>query len=175
MAAFEVAYRFMLANEDKTPPEYAIVPDAPPGAHAISGINSAAWPLLYPLIAAIPQSERGPFVEAFYEEHFWSQWYAQLTSDEVAKRVFDAAVNVGGGTAVRLLQRAANQLGVGGPIINEDGKWGPKTVDAANTNFERGSLVESFKKVRSDHYKDIVAKNPQDEKYLAAWLVRSQK
>ena len=52
MADFETDYEFMIANEDRTQ-AHAIVPDAPPGAYAISGINSAAYPAQFKAIAAI--------------------------------------------------------------------------------------------------------------------------
>ena len=43
MSIWTTAYNWMLDNEDAER-EYKVVPDAPPGAFAISGINSAAFP-----------------------------------------------------------------------------------------------------------------------------------
>src|ERR1035437_4969108 len=104
MAKWNTAFNWLMDNEDRNR-EYKIVPDAPPGAHAISGINSAAFPGEYEALAAIAQGERALAVEQFYEAHFWNKWYAQLVSDGVGKRVFDCALNCGAGTAVRLLQQ----------------------------------------------------------------------
>ena len=101
--------------------------------------------------------QRQSAVQAFYQDHFWNQWYARLTSDEVAKRVFDAAVNMGPGTAVKLLQQA-----VGSSV---DGTWGPVTVGAANA-VDPSTLVASFQKVRLSHYQGIVASNPTLASYL---------
>jgi len=162
----------MLNNEDAAH-SYAVVPDAPPGAHAISGINSSSFPSQFEAIQAIPQAQRGPSVQNFYLTQFWSKWFQQLTSDEVAKRVFDASVNMGPGTAVYLLQQAINDSSPA-TVLNEDGLWGTKTVGAANA-CDPTSLVTAFKSARAFHYECIVKANPVDEKFLAGWLARSEK
>jgi lysozyme family protein len=162
----------MLSNEDPAH-AYAVVPDAPPGAHAISGINSAAFPSQFEAIEALQQNQRGPAVQNFYQTQFWNKWFAQLVSDEVAKRVFDASVNMGPGTAVNLLQQAVNDSSPA-TVLNEDGQWGPKTVGAANA-CDPVALVTAFKGARAFHYECIVKANPADEKYLAGWLARAEK
>jgi hypothetical protein len=114
MANWTIAYNWMMNFED-APRACAQVPDASPcgvdgPCFAISGINSGAWPAEFAAIAALPQSEREPLVQQFYQNHFWNNWYAQVESDDLCKRVFDFAVNGGSGTAVRCLQRAVNSL-----------------------------------------------------------------
>ena len=59
MSNWTTAYNWMLDNEDAER-EYKVVPDAPPGAFAISGINSAAFPDEFDAIAKLMISERGP-------------------------------------------------------------------------------------------------------------------
>jgi lysozyme family protein len=172
VADFLISYEWMLNNEDAAH-SYAVVPDAPPGAHAISGINSSSFPSQFEAIQAIPQNQRGPAVQNFYQTQFWSKWFQQLTSDEVAKRVFDASVNMGGGTAVHLLQQAVNDSSPA-TVLNEDGLWGPKTVGAVNA-CDPVTLVAAFKSARAFHYECIVKANPQDEKYLAGWIARAEK
>jgi lysozyme family protein len=177
MSSFDVAFQFLMDNEDAAR-AYAVVPDAPPGAHAISGINSAAFPGEFEAIAALAQNERALAVEQFYERNFWNQWYAQLTSDEVAKRVFDAAVNAGSVAAVKCLQEAVNfdceyHMCPHAQIL-VDGCWGPVTVEAAN-NCDPVDLVSAFQQARVAHYKAIVAANPADAVYLAAWAARAER
>jgi len=173
MASFEVAYRFMLANEDKTPPVYANVPDV--GGSAIAGVNSKDWPVQFQKIANLPADQRGPLVEQFYQMHFWSDWFDDLTSDEVAKRVFDASVNMGSVAAVRCLQEAINFFYLDGLIV--DGIWGLATIKAANNPncamVEAENLVAAFKMRRVAYYRAIVAANPADAVYLAAWTARA--
>lgn len=162
MADFLTAYNWMMDNEDRGR-QYKMVPDAPPGAFAISGINSVAYPSQFAAINTIPQPQRGSAVQSFYQTEFWNTWFTQLLSDDVAKRVFDSAVNMGPGTAVKLLQQAINQI-VTTPIA-VDGGWGPATVGAAN-GCVAVALVGQFQQSRLAHYQAIVAKNPAASQYL---------
>ena len=170
MASFQIAYDWMLNNEDASR-EYALAPDAPPGAFAISGINIAAFPAEFQVIAKIPQANRGGAIRLFYEVHFWNNWFSQLLSDDLAKRVFDAAVNMGAGTAIRLLQTAANALG---GALTVDGGWGTLTLTAANS-ANPAALIAAFIEARENYYRAIVQRNPADQKYLQEWLARAGK
>ena len=174
MADFNLAFQWTMQFED---PRMACaqVPDAAPAGcagpcYAISGINSGAWPDAFSMIATQPQASRAPAVQAFYQAHFWNNWFAQLDTDDLAKRVFDFAVNGGSGTAVRTLQRAVNQLG---GSLTVDGGWGPSTIAAANS-ADPDALVQAFIAARVAHYQAIVAGNPADAKYLDVWLARAQ-
>ena len=172
MADFITAFNFMIDSEDSLR-EYADVPDA--GGRAISGINSNSFPAEYESIKSIPQSDRGPYVEQFYRDHFWNHWLDQIASDKVAERVFDMAVNGGAGTSVKLLQTALNVVRFpSGGYVTPDGIWGPRTVSACN-QAEEDALVGAFRQQRAQHYRNIVAKNPSKEIYLSAWLARSNK
>jgi len=161
MANFNTAFNFMIQNEDSTK-SYRSAPDC--GGFAIAGINSNSFPNDYATINAIPQAQRGPAVQQFYQTHFWNKWLEQLSSDELSARVFDTSVNMGAKTAVMLLQR-----GLG---ITVDGVWGPSTVSAANALVD---AVERFKAQRADHYKQIAANDPSKVQYLKGWLARAQK
>jgi lysozyme family protein len=169
--AFEDDYEFMMDNEDKNQ-LHAIVPDAPPGAHAISGINSAAFPKQFAAIATIPQAQRGPAVEQFYQAEFGNQWIAQITSADLQERVFDTAVNSGMGTAVKILQGAINTEP---SVIDKtvpipvDGIWGPLTVAAANACGTW--LVPAFEQARVSHLRKYDANSP----YLAQLIARAEK
>jgi lysozyme family protein len=170
MADFQTCFEWMLDNEDARR-AYAQVHDAPPGAFAISGINSAAFPSDFAAIEAIPQAQRGPSIKRFYQLRFWNTWFTQLLSDDVAKRVFDEAVNAGAGTAVRVLQTATNALG---GALTVDGGWGTLTLAAANA-ANPTALYQAFIEARKDRYREIVRNNPADEKYLEEWLARANK
>ena len=174
MADWNTAYNWMMDNED-APRSCACAPDAPPGAFAISGINSAAWPTEYAAIAAVSQTERAPLVQQFYENHFWNDWFAQLNSDDVSKRVFDFAVNGGSGVAVRCLQQAVNSLlAEGATTIGEDGGWGPITLGAVN-GADPAALVAAFQARRVAFYQGLVATDPGKGIYLKGWTARAEK
>ena len=174
MADFMTAFRWTMQFED---PRMACeeVPDAAPAGvsgpcYAISGINSGAWPAEFSAIAALRRAERSPAVEAFYEKHFWNRWLAELASDDLAKRVFDFAVNGGSGTAVMTLQRAVNSLG---GDLKVDGGWGARTVAEANAQ-DQAEVAEAFIAARVVHYEAIAAAHPADAKFLKQWLVRAR-
>ncbi|HEY1767249.1 MAG TPA: putative peptidoglycan-binding domain-containing protein [Terracidiphilus sp.] len=174
MANFTTAFQWTMQFED---PKMGCVqvPDAPPEGssppcYAISGINSGAWPGPFASIAALPQGERSTAVQAFYEAQFWNKWLVQLASDELAKRVFDFAVNGGSGTSVKTLQQAVNALGGN---LTVDGGWGPATLAGANA-ADPDALVRAFIAARMAHYQAIAAANPADAPYLKVWLARAQ-
>ena len=174
MANWNIAYNWMMDNEDAAR-ACAQVPVAPRGAFAISGINSAAWPEEYEAIAALSQDQRKPLVQQFYEDHFWNNWYAQMVSDDLCKRVFDFAVNAGSAASVRCLQQALNTLaGSGAAQLVDDSDWGPMTLDAANS-ADPAALVEAFQAARAAYYQAIVAAKPNLSIYLATWTARAQK
>lgn len=163
MASFDIALNWVLDSEDPQR-QYKQVPDAPPGAFAISGINSVAYPKQFDYVASIPQAQRGLDVANFYRAEFWNEWYSQLTDDELAKRVLDMAVNGGPATAVKLLQRAL--------AIKDDGLWGPNTVHEANSE---PNIVAMFTAARVERYQRIAAANPANAHYLPQWLARASR
>jgi hypothetical protein len=179
MADWNVAYNWMMDSED-APRACQAVPDACPNGfagpcYAICGINSAVFPKEYAEIAAQQQDDREPLVQQFYQNHFWNQWYEQLESDDVAKRVFDFAVNGGSGASVRCLQIAINSLASPGTApITEDGGWGPQTLAAANAK-DSTVLTAAFTGRRIAYYEGIAATNPAKACYLNAWVARAQR
>lgn len=169
MSTYIPALNFVLDNEDHYR-KYANVPDAPPGAHAISGINSAAYPEQYAKILAIPQAQRGPAISDFYLTEFWTPLGASgLNSQDVANRVLDQAVNGGLKSGGTLLQIAANACG---STLVVDGSIGPHTCTVVNA-LDEDTLLSAFKTARINHYKAIALHNPADAKYLAEWLGRA--
>ena len=174
MADFQTDFDFMIKNEDPTQ-AHKINPDACPAGcpgpcYAISGINSGVFPSQFAAIAALPQDQRGPAVENFYQTEFFNKWEAQL-SDPVEKRILDAMVNEGPGTGIKDLQNAINS--VSGPgTVTVDGGWGPATVAAANA-CDQDALVAAIQATRKARYIAIVAAHPEDSKYEAGWLARA--
>jgi hypothetical protein len=190
MANWNVSFEWLLDSEDPLR-EYKTVKDSVPikpddspevaaakrAAMAISGINSYYWPLQFAKIDALPPDQRRVEIENFYQAAFWNQWFAQIDSDEVAKRVFDMTVNGGAGTEIKLLQQAFNAVAAqtaSTAHLTVDGQLGPATVTAVNA-VNLATLVAAFQKAQEDHYRAIVSANPADAKYLAGWLARAKR
>jgi lysozyme family protein len=170
MADFTTAFLWTMQYED---PDHACTLVGDDVGTVISGINSAVWPDAVDVIAALPREQRWGAVQEFYEAHYWNAWLSQLESDEVAKRVFDAGVNQGQGTAVEILQKAILQCDPDANL-DVDGIFGPHTLMRANSETE-ANLVTAFCAQRVDQYRATVSTNPALAPYLDAWLARAQR
>ena len=103
-------------------------------------------------------------VEDFFKVTFWNPMAGDMiNSQPIADKLYDACVNMGVETAIKLMQEAVG--------AESDGVMGPKTLAAINLPPE-SDVLEGFKNRRIIHYKSIVALNPKDEKYLEEWLSR---
>jgi lysozyme family protein len=167
MSDFATCLAWTLHNEDSQL-TYEATPDI--GGFAIAGINSHVWPASYAYIAGLPVTERAAAVSTFYRCKFWAPAMAKIVSNEVAKRLFDCAVNEGFETAVCIFQRAIADLS---GIIDEDGKLGKGTVDRANL-LDPDKLVRAFQNERVTAYEKIVAEHPEKKDCLAGWLARAR-
>lgn len=107
-------------------------------------------------------------------ELYRSQWwdkerYEEIANAGVCAKAFDLAVNMGTSPAVRILQRALRAVGT---VVVEDGKLGPKTVDAVNKADGR-SLLAALRSEAAGFYRGLVVAKPEREKWLIGWLNRA--
>jgi type VI secretion system secreted protein VgrG len=68
-------------------------------------------------------------------------------------------------SAIKILQGLLN-----GPVV--DGEYGPNTEKAVNAAKPFPLLVR-YQEALEQHYRDVVAKNPKEEKFLDGWLRRA--
>jgi lysozyme family protein len=83
---------------------------------------------------------------AIYSDRYWRPICGDDLPPGIDLAVFDAAVNMGPGTAARLLQRC---LGVA-----DDGKIGPQTIEAAE-DADAVALVSAFSERRLAYYQAL--------------------
>jgi lysozyme family protein len=83
----------------------------------------------------------------------------------VATKIFDIAVNCGTWPAIRMAQRAA--------CVPTDGVMGPQTIAAIN-GYDSVRYVEAISEEQRKHYRNIVKKDPSQEKFLLGWLNRAE-
>ena len=108
-----------------------------------------------------------------YWERYWKQYgYCELPRN-IAIKLFDAAVNMGHSAAVRCLQRALQCLE--NKEVEEDGILGPITIHSAGSGYVNSSwtLDRVFSSELAGHYRELVAKWPQEARYIAGWLNRA--
>jgi lysozyme family protein len=102
----------------------------------------------------------------FYLSQFWGRYHVGLLDDQgVADKVMDLAVNCGGSTAVKMLQRV-----IGVPV---DGILGPDTAGIANT-MQPDEVIGALRIAAAKHYQDLVVANPTLAVDLTGWLARNQ-
>lgn len=125
-------------------------------------LKSAGAPDPYDIqfVKSLNESEAGDI----YRSEYWDKLHLDnFTSQDVAAKVFDLAVNTGTYQAAIFLQRA---LG-----IIADGILGPATLEAANA-ANSTVLLDGIRSQAESFYNALAVKNPQLRADLPGWLNR---
>lgn len=124
--------------------------------------NWAGWKLVDE--GQMPPEE---VVKSFYISYFWAPPACdQYQTQELANQVFDAAVNIGVGWAIKTLRDLIGAPHDGIPV-------GQTTLDLLEKQPE-DRVASNFVSVRAARYQAIVNANPGDAKFLKGWLKRCQ-
>jgi len=106
-------------------------------------------------------------VRSFYRANFWAPLQLdRVESQDIARTLFDFAVNAGTGTAVKLAQ-----ITVG---ATPDGKVGPKTLAAINA-ADPDLFLARYALAKMARYAHIVTLDRTQGKFLLGWLNRTLK
>lgn len=164
MATFDPAFDFMAPHEwnpDDPDGGYTNDPlDA--GGETKYGISKRANPDLdIPNLTLTEAKER-------YRIRYWNG-YGMLSSQKIANKVFDLAVNLGNKQANKILQQACGESGLPTTV---DGQFGPNTIAAANSCDET-TLLDFIRMEAKSYYLRIVDANPSQGKFLNGWLKRA--
>lgn len=100
-----------------------------------------------------------------YTKRYWLQGDCQNMSARVAVLHFDGCVNHGVGKAAIFLQTAVG--------ATADGDIGPATIAALNSKNDI-DVCNGICDRREEFYRNIVANNPSQGKYINGWLRRIQ-
>jgi lysozyme family protein len=156
MGDFNKAIKFVLANEGESSND-------PQDAGGVTkfGISKKSYPDL-----DIQNLTKEEAIE-IYRRDFWQPY--QEFDDRLATKVFDFSVNMGHKRAVQILQRALQCLGA---KVVDDGILGPITkqaVELANVDL----LLTAMKSEAAGVYRNLVATNASQQKFLRGWLRRA--
>jgi len=142
------------------------------------GITEAVWNNYWKKKNQVPPSRiesitRQQADEIYFSE-FWTAPKINLIAEiapEIAVHLFDASVNHGQTTAVRLLQKACNFLGAS---LTVDGKIGAKTLAEVHRLAIKydTALENSFRFQRAKYYEAIVSKDATQRVFLRGWMKR---
>ena len=111
-------------------------------------------------------------------EIYTDQYYFEPKVDElpetIQEQALDMCVNHGPRNAMRILQRAGNQINQA--KIEEDGRFGPNTKQCIVSASDKEG--QAFNNViadqRADFYRRIVENNASQGKFLKGWLRRAE-
>ena len=108
-----------------------------------------------------------------YRGEFWNNApFEQLTHQDVANYLFDAAVNMGISPAIKCLQRALWAIYADTKSLADDGILGPQTVKMANS-FSGSYLLPAMRSERAGDYRLDAVVNPKEKEDLNGWLNRA--
>ena len=99
----------------------------------------------------------------FYKSHIWDKVHGDDLPTGLDYLVYDFAVNAGPGQSAKLLQRAVG--------VTDDGAIGNGTLAAVNAH-NATDVIEKFTKQKEAFYDAIVAKRPENGRFLKGWLNR---
>ena len=102
-------------------------------------------------------------VGSMYKLKYWNPSYCEVLPKGLDYVVFDFAVNAGTGRSVKTLQQAIGCVA--------DGVIGPKTMAAINDANPK-DLIAKFSDARADFYQGIVARKPDQTRFIKGWLNR---
>jgi lysozyme family protein len=102
-------------------------------------------------------------VGKLYKQRYWDRVSADRLPKGVDYVVFDFAVNAGVGRAVKTLQSAVGST--------PDGIIGNQTMARVNA-CEPKKLVNDYSDARVDFYQGIVARRPEQARFIRGWLRR---
>lgn len=107
---------------------------------------------------------------AIYKSEYWDHSFEMLDV-AVATAIFDWGVLHGPANAKKLAQTCANQLGC---KLVVDGQLGPSSIAALNS-LRAKTFVTAFVAGMKEWFKEDVAKNPSQARFLAGWDNRADR
>ncbi len=152
MASFELAVTITLQHEG------GLVDDPhDPGGITKYGISKHAYPKLD--IKGLTVDD----AKAIYRRDYWQ--YGGIADQSIANKVFDMAVLTSPRNANKLLQLAC---GACGHNVKPDGCLGPMSLSAINA-IPPYELLTTYKAELTQHFGDLIEKNPNLKRYQQGW------
>lgn len=124
------------------------------------GISQKSYPKLDIANLTLEQAEH------IYFTDYWVSIRGDRLPHAVAFIVFDCAVNMGVGTASKLLQQAVS--------AEVDGIIGSRTV-ALTCAFSPAYVCRYFTDIREVAYCDIVEADPTQSRFISGWVQRAKR
>jgi len=151
MANFDIAIGPVLANEGG----YVSNPNDP-GGETKYGITKRQYPDLDIKNLSPDQAKE------IYRRNYWQ--FDSIQNQTIANKLLDMCVNMGVGSAIRLVQTAVQ--------VAVDGRYGPQT-EAAINNASADKILQALRFQSVIRYLDLIDKNPKLAEFKRGWLMRA--
>lgn len=135
------------------------------GGRTNLGVTQAVWEEFvgHPVSEADMRNLTVEKVSKLYKQRYWDRVQADKLPKGVDYVVFDFAINAGVGRAVKTLQSTVG--------ATPDGIIGNGTLASVNA-MDAKELVNQYSDARVDFYQGIVAKKPDQARFIRGWLNR---
>ena len=135
------------------------------GGRTNLGVTQRVWEEFvgHPVTEADMKALTPEKIAPMYKLKYWNPSYCEVLPKGLDYVVFDFAVNAGTGRSVKTLQQAIGCV--------SDGVIGPKTMAAINDANPK-DLIAKFSDARADFYQGIVARKPDQARFIKGWLNR---
>ncbi len=165
MAEFNPAFERMIVNEGGYK-LHKVAGDT--GGQTYAGIArnmNPHWPGWVAIDAGdVPATA---LVRSFYKAEFWDRVAGdRINEQRVAENIFDFGVNAGWKTSAKLAQVVVG--------ATPDGVVGPATLERLNL-YDANLFMAQFALAKLTRYRDIVARDRTQQKFLLGWINRTLK
>ena len=135
------------------------------GGRTNLGVTQRVWEEFvgHPVTEADMKALTPEKIAPMYKLKYWNPSYCEVLPKGLDYVVFDFAVNAGTGRSVKTLQQAIGCVA--------DGVIGPKTMATINDANPK-DLIAKFSAARADFYQGIVARKPDQARFIKGWLNR---
>ena len=135
------------------------------GGRTNLGVTQRVWEewVGHPVSEADMRALTPQKIAPMYKMKYWNPSYCEKLPKGLDYVVFDFAVNAGPGRSVKTLQQAIG--------VVADGVIGPRTMAAINGANPK-ELISKFSDARTDFYQGIVARKPDQVRFIRGWLNR---
>jgi len=135
------------------------------GGRTNLGVTQRVWEEFvgHPVTEADMKALTPEKIAPMYKLKYWNPSYCEVLPKGLDYVVFDFAVNAGTGRSVKTLQQAIGCVA--------DGVIGPKTMAVINDANPK-DLIAKFSDARADFYQGIVARKPDQARFIKGWLNR---
>lgn len=135
------------------------------GGRTNLGVTQRVWEewVGHPVTEADMKALTPQKIAPMYKLKYWNPSYCEVLPKGLDYVVFDFAVNAGTGRSVKTLQQAIGCV--------SDGVIGPKTMAVINDANPK-DLIAKFSDARADFYQGIVARKPDQTRFIKGWLNR---